>query len=189
MFQKNQGCLRLISYLVVSDSKAVPESPVLFKHLTCATKSKIWGRSELPTEHLLCDSQGLPALCSCRELLSPLILAEEQHQVCQEPLPPFSSGRHRWNTPLKHIGEGGGRDADFTLGCGQGVHLVGGITNLQTLQEGSGCHPKPSCPAEPGGEALRAASIRAECKNPHSTQEATKPTGYTQPCWLLCRFC
>lgn len=95
MFQKNQGCLRLISYLVVSDSKAVPESPVLFKHLTCATKSKIWGRSELPTEHLPRDSQGLPALCSCRELLSPLILAEEQHQVCQEPLPPFSSGRHR----------------------------------------------------------------------------------------------
>lgn len=98
----------MISYLVVNDSKAVPESPLLFKHLTCATKSKIWGRSELPTEHLPCDSQGLPALCSCRELLSPLILAEEQHQVCQEPLPPFSSGRHRWNTPLKHIGEGRG---------------------------------------------------------------------------------
>lgn len=136
MFQKNQGCLRLISYLVVSDSKAVPESPVLFKHLTCATKSKIWGRSELPTEHLLCDSQGLPALCSCRELLSPLILAEEQHQVCQEPLPPFSSGRHRWNTPLEHIGEGGERcrlHSGMWAGsppCGwhrQSANLAGGL--------------------------------------------------------------
>lgn len=82
-------------------------------------------------------------------------------------------------------GGGEGRDADFILGCGQGAHPAGGINDLQTLQEGSGCHPVPSCPAEPGREALHALSIRAECKNPHSAHGAAKPTADTHCHWLL----
>lgn len=103
-------------------------------------KSNLWVRSEPPTAQLSCDSSGLPAeSCSPH---SPWLMSSTRY--CQEPLPPFCSRRHRWNAPPNTLGGGEGRDADFILGCGQGAHPAGGINDLQTLQEGSGCHPEPS---------------------------------------------